>query len=708
MKIFLTLICVISFTLGTPTFANDVRIAQQLLTELGYNPGPVDGSYGGKTEQALIKFYAAQNKKFDGELSTNEIKDLESSLSVSIPARPKLKKSKHRQHAKYAKYIATPFRNLKVNENFTLIDDFNSFMGFHEKYIEGQLPDDIGLFSNRARQGFDFDFCVEDLISTTSKKSNPFKGVQQVAVFCAQMISQRFLNNPERGLEHYRKIILGWLDIGIVQNPNAFSKNIPNKLMSEWPYAISTNVANILSHYAIYHRLYSFDQFTHQSILRMGEAFYAQWDYYPEIIKYGDFKGTLCNLKSQTKVVRESNDHCGSFTFRMATGGIYFGLEFNSQIAFDTGIRHLEVMLATFNKDAVYAAQAQRGICAVGYMKQFPPHFELIHYAFSKAYGIDFINTKNINGVTPAEAYTKLWKIAHDPLETVVKYWNGFDQMDCSDNGKNQREMVVQLKKDPNSFRDIWNGFSYEGFLLNSPILAKQELPKEWKSIHNSQIQNETATRQTISGNDWVGINPYLLQLALGNISLRNLKAEKIKRQEEKKLQEEKLKLESLQKEINDIVPVSFKKVYVKVSKREGNYQGVFVELFGLTVGSEEYKSFGFNLMIDYAEKSSSRDLTKLFRIQVPADGLIPEFALPNLEECKKIAWKTTNNGITITFLIGNESERNLCVLRTMYPDKRNFLGSIAYALPDILKSGLAGDQEQRDAILLVLKDAQR
>ena len=79
--------------------------------------------------------------------------------------------------------------------------------------------------------------------------------------------------------------------------------------------------------------------------------------------------------------------------------------------------------------------------------------------------------------------------------------------------------MVTQLKKDPNSFRDIWNGFSYEDFLLSSPILAKQELPKEWKSLHDSKIQNGTAIFQTISGGDWMGINPYLLQLALGNIS---------------------------------------------------------------------------------------------------------------------------------------------------------------------------------------------
>ena len=149
MKKLVALICFLLLTFSTPALANDVRTAQQLLTELGYNPGPIDGSYGGKTEQALIKFYAAQNKKFDGKLSANEIKDLESSLSVSIVARPKFKKSRHRQHAKYAKHIATPFRNLKVNKSFTLIDDFNSFMGFHESELKGKLDDSKGSFNIR-------------------------------------------------------------------------------------------------------------------------------------------------------------------------------------------------------------------------------------------------------------------------------------------------------------------------------------------------------------------------------------------------------------------------------------------------------------------------------------------------------------------------------------------------------------------------------
>jgi hypothetical protein len=75
-KIVIT-IAFLVFALGTPIFANDVRITQQLLTELGYNPGPIDGSYGDKTKRALENFYETQNQKFDGELSSNEIDALE-------------------------------------------------------------------------------------------------------------------------------------------------------------------------------------------------------------------------------------------------------------------------------------------------------------------------------------------------------------------------------------------------------------------------------------------------------------------------------------------------------------------------------------------------------------------------------------------------------------------------------------------------------
>ena len=113
---------------SNPVIANNVLEAQKMLTKLGYAPGPIDGAYGGKTNRALIEYYKAKNKKFDGKLDKNEIVDLTASIKLIKTSWQKLKKSKHIQHARYAKHIATPFRDLKVSENFTLIDYFSTFI----------------------------------------------------------------------------------------------------------------------------------------------------------------------------------------------------------------------------------------------------------------------------------------------------------------------------------------------------------------------------------------------------------------------------------------------------------------------------------------------------------------------------------------------------------------------------------------------------
>jgi hypothetical protein len=81
MQKYITLIVFLIYNFITPTFANDVRTTQELLTKLDYNPGPVDGRYSVKTKLALKNFYAIRNQIFDGELSSNEIKDLKKVLT---------------------------------------------------------------------------------------------------------------------------------------------------------------------------------------------------------------------------------------------------------------------------------------------------------------------------------------------------------------------------------------------------------------------------------------------------------------------------------------------------------------------------------------------------------------------------------------------------------------------------------------------------
>ncbi|MDA8636438.1 peptidoglycan-binding protein [Rhodobacteraceae bacterium] len=82
------LICTaILFLLGlsVPAKANPVADAQRLLNQLGYNAGPVDGLFGGKTQYAIEEFYLLKGDTFDGKLITNEIMDLSLAAEIIMP-----------------------------------------------------------------------------------------------------------------------------------------------------------------------------------------------------------------------------------------------------------------------------------------------------------------------------------------------------------------------------------------------------------------------------------------------------------------------------------------------------------------------------------------------------------------------------------------------------------------------------------------------
>ena len=161
-------ICILTISFfSNPVNANDVLEAQKMLTKLGYAPGPIDGAYGGKTKRALDEYYKDKNKKFDGKLDKNEIVDLTASIKLIKTSQQKLKKSRHIQHARYAKHIATPFRDLKVSENFTLIDDFSTFLEMHERKLKGKLPSTLGPLSYLK----DIDLSLEECTNIFDKKS---------------------------------------------------------------------------------------------------------------------------------------------------------------------------------------------------------------------------------------------------------------------------------------------------------------------------------------------------------------------------------------------------------------------------------------------------------------------------------------------------------------------------------------------------------
>ena len=66
----------VTVALSTNVGANPVTEAQNLLHNLGYNAGVVDGAYGGKTRRALEAFYKNKGSAFDGVFDANELTDL--------------------------------------------------------------------------------------------------------------------------------------------------------------------------------------------------------------------------------------------------------------------------------------------------------------------------------------------------------------------------------------------------------------------------------------------------------------------------------------------------------------------------------------------------------------------------------------------------------------------------------------------------------
>ncbi len=62
---------------------DNVQEVQTWLTQLGFEPGPKDGSYGGRTKQALEAFYQSKGGSFDGDLSDNEVQDLRAAIKAA-------------------------------------------------------------------------------------------------------------------------------------------------------------------------------------------------------------------------------------------------------------------------------------------------------------------------------------------------------------------------------------------------------------------------------------------------------------------------------------------------------------------------------------------------------------------------------------------------------------------------------------------------
>ncbi|ERL99002.1 putative peptidoglycan-binding domain-containing protein [Rhodobacteraceae bacterium HIMB11] len=101
---------------------------QELLSQQGYNVGLIDGVVGKKTTDILTQFYAAQNKKFDGNLSKSVIRNLEK-VSIKDFSKPDGFSTEYKNHF-----------NKKSNLRNKFFHD-----NIHQQKITRHFSDDCGV-----------------------------------------------------------------------------------------------------------------------------------------------------------------------------------------------------------------------------------------------------------------------------------------------------------------------------------------------------------------------------------------------------------------------------------------------------------------------------------------------------------------------------------------------------------------------------------
>ena len=756
-----------------PVMANNVLEAQKMLTKLGYAPGPIDGGYGTKTKNALENFYAAQNKKFDGELSENEISALTKASNNPDFSFEALKMMD--DHVKQSALLKVPMPSSNL-----VIKDYRRFRDYRRTNYENNLSfstdrkkwlwKEIKTSGNILSKEYCYETLAKFLIPTTPDGVNNGR-TQQDFTDCQKSFHVFSLTNFDASFKLYEKLFLEMAtsekDHWVYKRSNVKNNN-PNF------YHLGGVIATFYMYYAVNYEAFNYTKKQRNII----ENYFKKKAFAERFNLDGDGKTSLCPIKNPMNFNRRVHfiNNCESVRLRFAAGELALAIVTQDRALWKKGLWDLDFTLSMINDEGFFVPLSAKGCKALGYTYSTSKLFSL-NVEMLKLAGFNLLNYKSRHEKTISQAYEMLFKQYEDITISNHIAKKSFGAFSCGMKPyKTHNEFLaweagfgnpvlnvglVRNKKayDPNNnydpdlsdyiswsirfvseehpewvkenlLQDIKTDFDSNNYFTINPFeIYNANVMLEPKSIWMDREKIDKELKQAAlkasleAKNEIILKNKSRLKKNAERIRLAKIQAEKKiilenklrSEKNDKKLKilkqkEEEKKLEAalLNKQMNEIVDVSFEDVFIDIFKREGSYQQIRLDFSKLDLGGKIYDSFWLNLMIDYASKSSKQNLLDLLRIQISADEMVPDNILAELKKCKSIQWKITNEGIRLHYLIGNEAELNPCILKNMYPSKRNFLGSIANALPSIFEIGLAKKPEQLDAIMVLLNDARQ
>jgi hypothetical protein len=310
-------------------------------------------------------------------------------------------------------FAKSPLRDLKVPENWKLFKDPSELDLFHERFkgpVHEKHP--IGWWNmqpyvddcERSISEFDHNFYLrEEELSTSFSR-------------CAIVFTHRHFRDRAEGIKTFERILLSFAKT----KPVIFVANSNTEMIvNNQAYAAAQLMGNFASFYAVYYDDFDFTQEQRESV----EGYLSDWLINHDLTLPGV---PICNLKDikqfevgGTNTTRVAN-YCGSNRWRMGIGAVYLGLRTGNQELFTAGNRHIEINLATIDKDGINAVWAGKGAQALSYTRQLPEVLTLLAVAY-ESIGYDFYEHQLPRGKKIHEVYEALFDFIYHP-EKLNKY----------------------------------------------------------------------------------------------------------------------------------------------------------------------------------------------------------------------------------------------------------------------------------------------
>ena len=313
-------------------------------------------------------------------------------------------------------FAKSPLRDLKVPENWKLFKDPSELDLFHERF-KGPVHENQPINSWKMQN------YVDDCERGISEFDQNFRLLEQELarsfIRCKTVFTLRHFRDRAEGIKTFERILLSWAKT----KPVIYAANSNDEqVFGSQAYAASMLMGDFASFYAVYYDDFDFTQEQRQSV----EEYLSDWLINHDLTQPGF---PICNLKDikQFEVgganIGRAVNYCGSNRWRMGIGAVYLGLRTGNQELFTAGNRHIEINLATIDKDGINAVWAGKGAMALSYSRQLPEVLTLLAVAY-ESIGYDFYEHQLPRGKKIHEVYEALFDFIYHP-EKLNKYAHG-------------------------------------------------------------------------------------------------------------------------------------------------------------------------------------------------------------------------------------------------------------------------------------------